>query len=109
MSYLRIVSVVVALVALTFTRPAKADICQEKWKEGRAVHAELQRKAIEELNTKDYPAACKTMQELTRLSQDMRSFVDRYCRGNEPAKRRIAATDNIAARTKEICEQAEKR
>jgi hypothetical protein len=81
----------------------------EKWKEGRAIHAGLQRKAIEELNAKDYSAACKTMQELTKLSQDMRSWVERNCRGNEPAKRRVAATDNIAARAKEICEQAEKR
>ncbi len=81
----------------------------DMWKEGRAIHADLQRKAIEELNNKDYAAACKSMQELTRLSQGMRAYVERYCRGNEPAKRRVAATDNIAARTKEICDQAEKR
>jgi hypothetical protein len=81
----------------------------DKWKEGRAVHADLQRKAIEELNNKNYAAACETMQELTQLSQEMRAFVDRNCRGNEPAKRRIAATDNIAMRAKEICAQSEKR
>jgi hypothetical protein len=32
--------------------------------------------------------------------------MEENCRGNEPAKRRVAATDNIAARTKEICARA---
>jgi hypothetical protein len=74
--------------------------------DGRAIHAELQRKAIEELNGKDYAAACKTMQQLSTLSQKMRSYAEENCRSNEAYKRRLAAADNIAARTKEICEQA---
>jgi len=81
----------------------------DKWKEGRAVHADLQRKAIDELNAKDYPAACKTMKELAELSLSMREWLQRNCRGNENAKRGEARADTIAARAKEICEQAEKR
>lgn len=85
---------------------AAADPCREYWRDGRAVHAELQRKAIDELNRNDHAAACKTMQELTKLSQEMRAFLERSCRGNEGGKRRVAAADNIAVRTKEICAQA---
>ncbi len=81
----------------------------DKWKEDRAVHAELQRKAIDELNAKDYPAACKTMRELTELSLSMRAWLQRNCRGNENAKRGEARADTIAARTEEICAEAKKR
>lgn len=88
------------------TSPSPADECRNMWQEGRAVHADLQRRAIDELGRKDYDAACTTMRELTRLSNAMREYVHQNCRGNEAAKRRIAAADNIAARTKEICAQA---
>ena len=80
---LRIVFVAFAFAALTFTGLVKADPCVERWKEGRAVHAELQRKAIEELNTKNFAAACKSMQELARLSIAMRGFFHDNCWGNE--------------------------
>lgn len=76
------------------------------WRDGRAVHAELQRKAIDELNRKDYAAACKTMQELAQLSLRMRDFLQQNCRGNENAKRGLARTDDIAARAEEICAKA---
>jgi hypothetical protein len=105
----RIVFVAFALATLTFTGSAAANICMDKWKADRAVHADLQRKAIEELNNKDYVAACKTMRELTELSQSMRTWLQRNCRGNETAKRGEARADTVAQRTKEICEQAEKR
>jgi hypothetical protein len=89
--------------------PATASVCMERWKEDRAVHAELQRKAIEELNNKDYAAACKTMRELAQVGQSMRIWLERNCRGNENAKRMTARADTIAARADEICAQAEKR
>ena len=96
----------VAIFAVFFwsaAAPVSANPCMDYWREGRAVHAELQRTAIDELNRKDYAAACKTMKELTRLSQDMRDFLQRNCRGNEVAKRGLARTDDIAARADEIC------
>lgn len=101
---LRIVIFVAA--ACSAIGPASANICMERWREGRSIHAELQRKAIEELNNKDYTAACKTMRELADLSESMRRFSQLNCRGNEAAKRMFARTDDIAARAQEICAKA---
>lgn len=98
----------VSIFASAFAAPASADPCKDMWKDGRAVHADLQRKAIDQLNQKDFTGACKTMQELTRIGQAMRTYAGQRCRANEAARRRLAAADNIAARTKEICEQAKK-
>jgi hypothetical protein len=41
-----------------------------------------------------------------RASLEMRTFAERNCWRNEAYKRMDAAADNIAARTKEICEKA---
>ncbi len=76
------------------------------WQNGRAIHADLQRKAIEQLNRKDHAAACETMREITRLANAMRDYTQQHCRANEAAQRRLAASDNIAIRTEEICAQA---
>lgn len=94
------------LTLLLAATPAAADECKNMWQDGRAIHADLQRKAIEELNWKDYPAACASMRELSRLANAMRDFVRANCWANASAKRRVAAADNIAARTEEICAQA---
>lgn len=85
---------------------ADANICMDKWREGRAIHAALQRKAIEELDRKDYTAACKTMQELADLSESMRRFSQLNCRSSQDLKRMFARTDDIAARADEICAKA---
>jgi hypothetical protein len=98
--------VTAALATLILSGHASADSCKQMYIEGRAMHAELQRKAIDELNAKNYPAACKNMRELARLSMEMRTFAERNCWRNEAYKRMDAAADNIAARTKEICEKA---
>lgn len=82
---------------------ANANPCMDKWREGRAVHAELQRQAIEELNRKDYKAACKTMQELADISETIRRFLQLNCRNSEAMRRMLARTDDIAARAQEIC------
>lgn len=106
----QLIPLAVALAGcISLPESAAANVCAERWKEGRAVHAELQRKAIDELDAKDYPAACKTMQELTRLARDMRAFNQRHCWTNEEGKRMYARADTIADRTREICEQAGKR
>lgn len=94
------------LLALLLSSPAAADECRAMWQDGRAIHADLQRKAIEELNRKDHAAACTTMRELTRLADAMRDFANQNCRANAAAKRRIEAATGIAARTEEICAQA---
>jgi hypothetical protein len=100
------IATVLAFVLLS--SPANANVCMDKWREGRAVHAELQRQAIEELNRKDYKAACKTMQELAGVSETIRRFLQLNCRNNEAMKRGLARTDDIAARAQEICAQAER-
>jgi len=100
------VAIAAHLALWLFSGPAAANICMEKWREGRAVHVELQNQAIEELNKKDYKAACKTMRELADLSESMRRFFQQNCRGNEPAKRMFARADDIAARAQEICAKA---
>ena len=99
-------TIVGVLALLVLAAPASADPCRKMWEDGRAIHADLQRKAIDELGRKDYDAACKTMRDLTRISNAMREYAEQRCRANEPAKRRLAAADNIAARTREICAQA---
>jgi hypothetical protein len=96
----------IVIVAAAGTGAAKADICVEHYKEGRAIHAELQRKAISELNDKNYAAACKTMQHLADLSLKMRRFSEANCWRNPASKRMHANADNIAARAQEICAQA---
>lgn len=96
----------IGLLMLLQQSPATAGECRAMWQAGRALHADLQRKAIEELNRKDHAAACETMHELTRLASAMRDFANQNCRANEAAKRSLAATDNIAIRTEEICAQA---
>ena len=95
-----------AAVAVAAVAPARADRCMDKWREGRAVHAELQRQAIGELNRKDYPAACRTMRELADVSETIRRFLQLNCRNNEAMKRGLARTDDIAARANEICAKA---
>lgn len=98
---------ILALLAFWLpSSPAAANICLERWKEGRAAHVELQNQAIEDLNKKDYKAACKTMRELADLSENMRRFFQQNCRGNEAAKRMFARADDIAARAQEICAKA---
>jgi hypothetical protein len=39
----------------------------------------------------------------------MRDFAKKNCRANEAVKRRLVADENIAARTKEICDLAGER
>jgi hypothetical protein len=80
--------------------------CMDKWREGRAVHIELQNQAIEELNGKNYKAACKTMRELADLSESIRRYLQLHCKNNEAMKRGLARTDDIAVRADEICAKA---
>lgn len=100
------IAIAAFLALVTFSGPAVANICMEKWKEGRAVHMELQNQAIEELSKKDYKAACKTMRELADLSETIRRFLQLNCRNNEAMKRGLARTDDIDARAQEICAKA---